>query len=43
MTDTESFLFYCETEDLFKDMYKYSHLFDTSDFPKDHRMTNLLL
>jgi ubiquitin len=36
MTDTDSFLFYCETNDLFKDMYQYSHLFDTSDFPKDH-------
>lgn len=36
MTDTDSFLFYCETSDLFKDMYDYSHLFDTSDFPKDH-------
>lgn len=36
MTDTDSFLFYCETEDLFQDMFKYSHLFDTSDFPKNH-------
>ena len=36
MTDTDSFLFYCECEDLFNDMYNYSHLFDTSDFPKDH-------
>ena len=36
MTDTDSFLFYCETNDLFNDMYAYSHLFDTSDFPKDH-------
>lgn len=36
MTDTDSFLFYCETNDLFKDMFEYSHLFDTSDFPKDH-------
>lgn len=36
MTDTDSFLFYCETDDLFRDMFEYSHLFDTSDFPKTH-------
>ena len=36
MTDTDSFLFSCKTEDLFQDMQVYSHLFDTSDFPKDH-------
>ncbi|XP_053406097.1 uncharacterized protein LOC128559090 [Mercenaria mercenaria] len=36
LSDTDSFLFHCETKDLFQDMYNHSHLFDTSDFPKDH-------
>ena len=35
MTDTDSVLFSCETNALFKDMYVNSHLFDTSDFPVD--------
>jgi ubiquitin len=36
MTDTDSFLFYCETENIFDDMKAHSHLYDTSDFPKNH-------
>lgn len=33
-------LFYCETNYLFKDMHQYSHMFDTSEFPKDHVLYN---
>ncbi|XP_052799072.1 uncharacterized protein LOC128230668 [Mya arenaria] len=36
LTDTDSFLVSCTTPDIFQDMLAYSHLFDTSDFPKDH-------
>lgn len=36
MTDRDSFLFSCKTEDIFHDMYAYSDLFDSSDFLKDH-------
>lgn len=36
MTDTDSFLFSCNTADIFEDMFSHSHLFDTSDFPKNH-------
>ena len=36
MTDTDSFLFSCQTEDVFQDMYEHRDLFDTSDFPKEH-------
>ena len=36
MTDTDSFLFLCNTADVFKDIHVHSHLFDTSDFPKTH-------
>lgn len=35
-TDTDSFMFYIETEDLYKDMEKNIDMFDTSDYPKDH-------
>ena len=35
-TDTDSLFISCKCEDLFQDMYDYAHLFDTSDFPKDH-------
>ena len=36
LTDTDSFLIKCQTRDIFQDMSTYAHLFDTSDFPKDH-------
>lgn len=36
MTDTDSLLLYCETEDIYKDMVSFMDLFDTSDYPKDH-------
>jgi hypothetical protein len=38
MTDTDSFLIYCETENLFNDMKVHAHLYDTSDFPKEHTL-----
>lgn len=38
MTDTDSFLIICITNDLFLDISKQLHLFDTSDFPKDHAL-----
>ena len=36
MTDTDSFLFYCETDDIYQDMLLSMELFDTSDYPTDH-------
>lgn len=36
MTDTDSLLFYCETENIYDDMKERLDLFDTSDYPKDH-------
>ncbi|MEW8545032.1 MAG: hypothetical protein AB2693_16025, partial [Candidatus Thiodiazotropha sp.] len=36
MTDTDSFLFYCETENVYDDMKQNEDLFDLSDYPKDH-------
>lgn len=36
MTDTDSFLFYCETENIYEDIKQRSDLFDTSDYPRDH-------
>jgi hypothetical protein len=36
MTDTDSFLFHCETNDFYDDMKRNSSLFDTSDYPQDH-------
>ena len=35
-TDTDSLLLEIQTEDIFADMAKHQHLYDTSDFPKDH-------
>ena len=36
MTDTDSLLFCCETENIYKDMAENMDLFDTSDYPMDH-------
>lgn len=36
MTDTDSFMYHIETEDVYKDMKKDLHLFDTSDYAEDH-------
>ena len=35
-TDTDSFVIEVETEDIYKDMYEDSHLYDFSEYPKDH-------
>lgn len=34
--DTDSFIYWITTDDRFKDMAKQLHLYDTSNFPKDH-------
>ncbi|XP_060554029.1 uncharacterized protein LOC132715073 [Ruditapes philippinarum] len=36
MTDTDSVLFSCETEDMYKDMESSAEFFDTSDYPREH-------
>jgi hypothetical protein len=36
MTDTDSILFCCETEDIYDDMKSSAHLFDFSSYPTDH-------
>lgn len=36
MTDTDSLLFYCETNNIYDDMKEYEYLFDLSDYPRDH-------
>ena len=36
MTDTDNLLFYCETEDIYRDMSENIELFDTPDFPEHH-------
>ena len=38
MTDTDSLLFSCETEDIYQDMKASLDEFDTSDFPKEHEL-----
>ena len=35
-TDTDSFCYDIPTESIYKDMEKDAHLYDTSDYPKDH-------
>jgi hypothetical protein len=35
-TDTDSFMFYVETEDVYKDMLHNIHLYDTSNYPTNH-------
>ena len=35
-TDTDSLLLEIETEDYYKDMERRKHLYDTSDYPKEH-------
>ena len=35
-TDTDSFVIEVETDDIYKDMLEDSHLYDFSDYPKDH-------
>ena len=35
-TDTDSFVIEVKTDDIYKDMYEDRHLYDFSDYPKDH-------
>ena len=36
LMDTDSFLFHVYTKDIYKDMLKQLHLYDTSDYPQTH-------
>ena len=40
-TDTDSLCYIIETEDIFTDMKNYIHLYDTSNYKKDHFLYNL--
>ena len=40
-TDTDSFVIEVETDDIYKDMLKDSHLYDFSDYPKNHHNYSL--
>ncbi|XP_039296247.1 uncharacterized protein LOC120355032 isoform X2 [Nilaparvata lugens] len=40
MSDTDSFMYVIQTEDIYEDIRKYKHLFDTSNFPKNHPCYN---
>ena len=40
-TDTDSFVKEAETDDIYKDMYEDGHLYDFSDYPKDHPNYNV--
>ena len=35
-TDTDSFIIEVETDDIYKDMFEDKHLYDFSEYPKDH-------
>ena len=39
-TDTDSLVYQIQTDDIYKDMQKDSHLYDLSNFPKDHPLYN---
>ena len=41
-TDTDSFVINFETDDIYKDMLEKSHLYDFSDYPKDHPNYNVV-
>ena len=41
-TDTDSFVIEVETDDIYKDMYEDRHLYDFSDYPKDHPNYNVV-
>lgn len=34
-TDTDSFMYYVETQDVYRDMLQHLHLYDTSNYPSD--------
>ena len=37
MTDTDSLVYSIETDDLYDDLYHHLDLYDTSEYPNDHR------
>ena len=37
-SDTDSFLYHIETEDVYEDMKEFSYLFDFSDYPEKHML-----
>lgn len=37
-TDTDSLTYHIITEDLYQDMKQDQHLYDTSNYPKDHAL-----
>jgi hypothetical protein len=37
-TDTDSLCYHLFTDDVYRDMLEYSHLLDTSNYPRDHPM-----
>jgi hypothetical protein len=37
-TDTDSLTYHIKTHDLYEDMKNDLHLYDTSDYPKDHML-----
>ena len=41
-TDTDSFVIEVKTDDIYKDMYEDRHLYDFSDYPKDHQNYNVV-
>ena len=41
-TDTDSFVIEVEIDDIYKDMYEDGHLYDFSDYPKDHQNHNVV-
>ena len=40
-TDTDSLCYHIQTEDLYRDMWEMRHLFDTSNYPRNHFMYSL--
>ena len=40
-TDTDSFMYYVETDDVYKDMFQNLHLYDTSNYPTDNPLYSL--
>ena len=40
--DTDSFVIEVETDYIYKDMYEDGHLYDFSDYPKDHQNYNVV-
>ena len=41
-TDTDSFVIEVETDDIYKDIHEDGHLYDFSDYPKDHPNYNVV-